>query len=273
MEQTLARIQRQLWRLVTAPEDLAGEPGPHALLQGSAELTAADRLSVYANAYFARLHDALRDDFPALARALGADAFHDLVKTYLMVHPPGRPSLREAGAALPGHLAADPFAAIFAGCCAYAADLAVLELAIVEVFYAPDARAVARAELAAVAPDRWPALRFALAPALRIVRCDWPVHEIRERFDREEDGAAWAAAPALAPEPTALRVFRTGERVRYRAMPRDEHDALAAAAAGETFAAICERVTGAVGEADAARRSAELLGAWVADGLIAELAD
>jgi hypothetical protein len=56
-------------------------------------------------------------------------------------------------------------------------------------------------------------------------------------------------------------------------MPRDEHDALAAAAAGETFAAICERVTGAVGEADAARRSAELLGAWVADGLIAELAD
>jgi putative DNA-binding protein len=270
VEQTLAELQQRLWRLVTAPD--GDRSGADALLRGDPTISASDRLSVYANAYFARLHDALRDDFPALARALGAEAFHDLVKTYLMTNPPTRPSLREAGASLPQHLATEPFAGIFARRCEYAADLASLELALAEAFYAPDARAVTHEELAAVPADRWPALRFALAPALRVVRCDWPVHEIRERCDAEQDGAMWPAAPALAREPTAVRVFRSSERVRYRVIARDESEALAAAAAGETFAAICECVTAVVGEADAARRSAELLGAWLADGMIAEIA-
>ena len=70
----------------------------------------ADRLAVYANAYFARIHDCLRDDFGALARALGPAAFHDLVKTYLMMHAPTRPSLRHAGAHLAEHLSTEPFA-------------------------------------------------------------------------------------------------------------------------------------------------------------------
>jgi hypothetical protein len=270
MEQTLAQIQQRLWQLVTAPDDDA--TGIDALVRGDPDASAADRLSVYANAYFARLHDCLRDDFPALALAIGADAFHDLVKTYLMMHPPTRPSLREAGAYLPEHLATEPFAAIFARRCAYAADLARLELAIAEAFYAPDARAVARAELAGVPAGRWPALRFALSPALRFVRCSWPVHRIRERCDREADDASWEAAPALEPEPTAVRVFRSDDRVEYRAIAHDEREALEAAAAGETFAAICERLGAVVGEADAARRAAELLGRWIADGLIAEIA-
>ena len=281
MEQTLAQVQQRLWRLVTEPDGVAAAlsaqgdvdgSGLAAFVRGDPGLSAADRLSVYADAYFARLHDALGDDYPALARALGAEAFHDLVKTYLMMHPPTHASLREAGASLPGHLSTEPFAAIFARRCAYAADLAQLELALALAFYAPDARAAARAELAAVAADRWPALRFALAPAVRVVRCSWPVHRIRERYDAEQDGTTWSAAPELAAEPTAVLVHRWHERVLYRAVPRDECDALAAALAGEQFAAICERVAAVVGEADAAQRAAALLGAWIADGLIAEIA-
>ena len=81
---------------------------------------------MYANAYFARLHACLRDDFPALARALGPAAFHDLVKTCLMMHPPTRPSLRHAGAHVAEHFATK-LAAIFARNRPYAADLARLE--------------------------------------------------------------------------------------------------------------------------------------------------
>ena len=89
----LGSLQEQLWRLITAPSGVEPVAG---FLRGDAKASPGERLGVYANAYFARLHDCLAEDFPATARALGPDAFHDLVKTYLMVHPPDRPWLERA---------------------------------------------------------------------------------------------------------------------------------------------------------------------------------
>ncbi len=225
---------------------------------------------MYSNAYFARLHACLREDFPALARALGPAAFHDLVKTYLMMHPPTRPSLRDAGASLAEHLATEPFAAIFARRCPYPADLARLEWAMTEAFYAEDAPVLAREELAAVTPDAWPSLRFELAPSLQLLTCAWPVHAARERFDRAGE-AEWDEAPRLVHETTYLRVWRCDERVRLRTMARIELEALRAARASETFAAICDRLVSTVGVTEAAPRAAALVSSWVSDGLLARL--
>lgn len=255
----LGALQEQLWRLITAPS--AGEL-PDGLLCGDAKAAPDERLAVYANAYFARLHDCLAEDFAATARALGPDAFHDLVKTYLMVHPPSRPSLRDAGADLAQHLATPPFAAIFARRCPYAADLARLEWAIARAFAASDAPVLERAALAAVAPEAFAGLRFTTTPSFELLACEFPVHAARECFERE------AEVPELAPEPTAIRVWRCDERVRFKRIDADERDALEAVRAGETFAALCERVAAAVGEQSAAARAAALLSSWVADGLL-----
>jgi hypothetical protein len=277
---SLAAVQARLQRLISGPEGVevalaaagdASASGLAELVRGDRGLAPAARLSVYANAFFARLHDCLREDFGALARALGPAGFHDLVKTYLMVHPPRQPSLRHAGAHVAEHVSAAPFAAIFSRRCAYAADLARLEWAIAEAFSAADAPVLAREALAAVAPEDFGGLRFELAPSLRLLACDWPVHRVRERFDHEAAGAVWDAAPELAAEPTWLLVFRPGERVRYRALRRPDHAALAAARAGETFAAICERLAAEVGDAQAAARAAELLSSWIGDGLLARV--
>jgi len=276
----LEAVQRRLLRIITEPDGVEaalaaeGDAGPDrlaGLVRGDRGIPPAARLSVYANAYFARLHDCLREDFGALARALGPDAFHDLVKTYLMMHPPARPSLRHAGAHLSAHLSSPPFAEIFSRGCPYAADLARLEWAIADAFLAADAPVLARAELGAVAPACWSRLRFETAPSLRLLACDWPVQVVRERFDREDAEVAWGAAPALAAAPTWLRVFRHGEQVRYRAITRPEHDALAAAMAGDSFAAICERLVATVGETQAAPQAAAWVSSWVADGLLARM--
>jgi Putative DNA-binding domain len=276
--QRLAEIQQRLGRLITAPggvEAALAEQGDGqrrelaALVQGDRGLPPAERLEIYANAYFARLHDCLRDDFAALARALGGDAFHDLVKTYLMLHPPSQPSLRHAGAQVAQHLSEPPFAQIFARRCAYAADLARLEWAIGEAFYAADAPALAREDLAAVAPDAWPALRFEIAPSVRLLECAWPVQIVRERHECEDGDAPWSEAPQLDPAPTFLQVWRCDEQVRFRAIPQIELDALRAASTGESFAAICERLADALGEVDAPPRAASLLASWCSDGLVA----
>jgi len=269
----LGALQQELWRLITAPsadEPPADDRELAALLRGDANASPGERLGVYANAYFARLHDCLADDFGATARALGPDAFHDLVKTYLMSHPPGQPSLRHAGAHLAAHLATPPFAEIFARRCAYAADLARLEWAIALAFAAPDAPALARSALAQIAPEEWPALRFTVTPSLHLLSCAWPVQIARERFEREGDDATWTSAPALEAGPTAIRVWRCDERVRFARIGEEERDALEGARAGKTFGELCDRVAAAVGEEQAAARAAALLSSWIADGLLTD---
>jgi hypothetical protein len=274
----LGEVQHRLGRLITAPsgvEVALAEQGDGegralaALVRGDRGLPPVARLEIYANAYFARLHGCLRDDFAALARALGGAAFHDLVKTYLMLHPPQEPSLRHAGAHLARHLSAPPFAEIFARRCPYARDLARLEWAINEAFYAADAPAAAREALAAVAPDAWAALRFEINPSLHLLECAWPVQIVRERHERLGADAAWSEAPRLDRVPTSLRVWRCDERVRFRAIAPIELDALRAASSGEPFAALCERLAEALGEADAPPHAAALLTSWWADGLVA----
>src|SRR5260221_10909635 len=111
-------------------------------------------------------------------------------------------------------------AAIFTRGCPYAADLARLEWAMTEAFYAEEAPVLAREELAAVAPEAWPNLRFEVASSLRLLTCAWPVHTVRDRFDREEAEVVWDEVPPLVAEPVHLRVWRIDERVRYRATPR-----------------------------------------------------
>jgi hypothetical protein len=235
-------------------------------------LAPEDRLAVYAHAYFARIHDALRSDFGALARSLGPEAFHDLVKTYLMVHPPSHPSLRYAGEHLGRFLETEPFAAIFARRCAYAADLARLEWAITNAFDAEDAPVLAGEQLAGVAPEAWSGLRFGTSPSLAVLSLGWPVHTLRERFDQEGGEEAWDTSPALASRDTHIRVWRREETVYYREIPGLEAELLRKLVRGEDFGVLCEAAAHALGEAAAAPRTAGLLKAWLSAGVLSALA-
>jgi hypothetical protein len=68
-----------------------------ALVDGDERLSAAERIDIYANAYFFRLLECLGGDFPATLAVLGADSFAALVKEYLLEHPPTEPSILYAG--------------------------------------------------------------------------------------------------------------------------------------------------------------------------------
>jgi hypothetical protein len=104
-----------------------------------------------------------------------------------------------------------------------------------------------------------------------VLSCGWPVEVVRRRFEAEAD-ATWDEPPPLAEGPTQIRVWRRDERVLYRAISPLEAELLRAAAAGESFGAICERAAVALGEAQAAVRAAALLGSWLEAGLLARLA-
>jgi hypothetical protein len=276
----LGRLQRRLWRLISEPEGIQGAlaaeedalgRGLSGLLRSDRGLAPEDRLSVYANAYFVRIQECLRSDFGALARALGPAAFHDLVKTYLMAHPPSHPSLRYAGKDLARFLETEPFAAIFARRCAYCADLARLEWALSNAFDAKDAPVLSREDLAGVAPEAWAGLRLKPSPSLALLSLGFPVQTVRERFDHESEDETWDAPPALEPAQTYLRVWRREEHVYYRAIPALEAELLGSLERGLDFGTVCERVAQEVGEAAAAAHAAGFLEAWISAGLLSAL--
>jgi hypothetical protein len=254
----LASLQRELGRWIAALEGLPDGAELEARVRADRGVDAARRIDVYANAYFARLHDVLRDDYPALAAALGDAAFHDLAKLYLLAHPPRSFTLRFLGARLPAFLAS-PAAEWFRERWPFAPELAAFEWAIADVFDAADRPVLARETLAAVPAEAWAELRFELAAALRILTLDWPVERLRAAHDNGEP------LPALASEPTALLVWRRDERVRWRALPSAEADAFTALAAGEDFASVCAHV-------DSAQDALAFLERWLADGLLSALA-
>jgi hypothetical protein len=267
-EERLAALQHRLSRLIRAPSGVAdalaaeGDASGAGLaewLRGDARASARERLEVYANAYFARLLGALREDFPALAQALGEAAFHDLATAYLVAFPPSRPSLRDAGAKLSAFLAGGtPEAAWFLVRWPFAADLAALEWALVDAFDAPDAEPLSREALAALAPEDWAALPLRLHPAAALLELAFPVQRLREAHDA---GTPLAEA-ALAALPTHICVSRHAERVRFRAVDAREAALLAELRAGTTFGALCARLASEVGDEEAPRLAAAFLAAW-----------
>jgi hypothetical protein len=267
---SLESTQKRLWRLIAWPEGvraaLEEEPSDRrplsTLVRSDDRLAAEDRLDVYANAYFYRIHDVLVEDFPTVAHLLGEDAFHDLVTSYLAVCPSRHPSLRHIGARLAGFLGDHDAAASFRQRFPWAADLVRYEAATEDVFDAADSTRARREDLAYVAPEEWNALLIQLRPCVRVLHLDWPVHEARRALRSEEP------IPALERAPVTLCLWRHEERVVSRELADDETRALEAAGAGLPFGVLCEQIAALHGEEEAPARAAGWLAGWIDAGLI-----
>jgi hypothetical protein len=223
------------------------EPAPSCLeaIAQSASLTRTERLDVYAEAYFIRLCKTLEEDFLSVRRWLGEDSFRGLVSDYLLEHPSRRPDLIELGRSLPGFLASwlEPGEAPFL------ADLASLDWACAQAYFALDPRAWDPAVLAGDAESA----RLSLAPATRLIESQWAIDELRARLRGGE-------SPELAPPArrlTRLVVFREQGRVGCEAVSEGEHRLLGSAARALSLGEACESLS------DHPETTAEALFQWL----------
>jgi hypothetical protein len=155
-------------------------PPPAGLVAGDAARAAA-RFMVHRGNVIESLANALGHSYPAVKAIAGAENFRVLAAAYVRACPPLRPALMSYGDDFPAFVAAhDAAMRDFP----FLADLARLEWAMNEAYFAGDAPALAPEALGAVPPERLPALRFALHPAARLVVSEFPIHTI------------WAAATA-----------------------------------------------------------------------------
>lgn len=232
----LAALQRQFYDRVTAG---ASDDG----------LVASGAIEIYANMYASRLHDALADDYPKLRAALGDEAFTPLVWRYLRACPPTSFTLRDAGLAMPGWLRANPHAP------PWAADLAALERARIEVFDGPDASPLLQDDVVALG-EQLPELRLRWVPSSVVVPLAWAVDDLWSAIEDEQPGFEPAA------ESRVVLVWRRDSSVLHRTLDPDEGTLATAVAGGSTFAELCE-ILGEMHGEDAGARAAELLLRWL----------
>lgn len=275
---SLAETQRRVWRLVTAPEGvedaLRDEADSNAAplrewIRGDERAAATARLDVYASAYFYRIHSVLEKDYPALAARIGADAFHDMVTSYLLVHPPSHPSLRYAGLHLAEFLSEHDAAAGIRSRSPWAADLARFEWAMIDAFDAAASPSLSREAVAQKSPDEFVELQLALRPGAQLVELAWEVSSIRTQH--ETKNTSEPASPPSTPETERMLVWRPAERVRYRSATASEAAALALVSEGTTFAELCEKLASLGDEEATPTFAAGLLERWLADELLLAL--
>jgi hypothetical protein len=271
MAQSLASIEAVLYRLITAPGGVAaaaqvepglGAAGIGAIIRGDERMPALTRLEIYSDAYFHRLREVMKEDYPAVAAVLGEGDFADLVREYLVAHPPSRPSVFHVGEFLADFLRGHRLGREFP----FAADLALLERALIEAFHGPDAPALREDYLRSIAPAKWPALAMRAHPTVRVVRSEWKVADVRRMVDAHQ---TWCTP---AREPSRVLVRRQDDVAYYREMEHREYRAFDLLLEGSDFAALCEAIAGDDAAAEPAATVSGLLHRCVADGVLAAVA-
>ncbi len=259
MNRDIRSIQHAMQAVVrNAGADAAG------LLQGPAALG----LSIYREAYSARLISALRDNHLVLHRAMGDEAFDELGLAYLQAHPSGHPSIRWFG-----HRLADFMANAYSERLDHPAlvDFARMDWALRTAFDGADAPLLRIEDLQSIVPDGWPDLVFHLHPTVRLQTLDWAIESAWRALRAHEPESGEAAPELAAPEEARheLLVWRQALETRWRALEPLEAALLRAAAQAQSFEKICALAAGHVGDETAAATVVQLLQRWLGDGLLA----
>jgi hypothetical protein len=154
-----------------------------ALLDGNGDLraqivgddiAAAERVGIYRNNVVEGFVKALAIGFPVIERLVGTDYFRQLAVEFQRAHPSRAGDLHHIGRPFATFLNSRFEATEYA----YLPDVAALEWAYQEAQIAADAPALAANAFRDVAPEHYEYLRFALQPACRLVRSDYPIVRI-----------------------------------------------------------------------------------------------
>jgi len=248
----LARLQRGFQRHI-----LEGHARFEREVANTARVAAERRLAIYSSAYRARIIEALGDDYPGLRALAGETLFERLAREYVDANPSRFFNLRWYGSGLAAFLRS--FAGRRApGFC----EMADFEWQLGLAFDAADAAPVMIEDIARVPPDKWPGMRLAAHPSVRLLSLRYNVPALSSAV---QDGKPM---PPLRRKRSAVcwLIWRRDLTVHFRSLARDEAQALNALTRGASFSQICATLSDST---DPALRAAALLKGWAGDGLIA----
>ena len=206
-------------------------PVPEGLLDDQAR-PAGRRFSVYRNNVAVSLTEAMHQAFPVITKLLGPQNMDGLAGIYLRQHPPTSPLMMFYGENFPDFLAGTEQLAHLG----YLPDVARLELALRRSYHAADSQPIAPDALAALSPEDLMLARLGFAPAMHLIRSDWPIHAIW-RFNTED------GAPKPQPGAQDVLITRPEFDPSPHLLPPGGFDWITAMQAGRTIGQAFEATT------------------------------
>jgi hypothetical protein len=245
----LGTVQRWFQSVISHPDGVAG--GVEAeeaqrlmrlrrselekVIRRSKNLSAEERLGIYANAYYARLLECLRESFPVLCKALGRELFDEFAFDYLQRYPSQSYTLSRLGdrfadfleetrpdRAAPGETPAVDWPD-------FLIDLARLEWTIEQVFDGPGVEGMAllsAADLRGIEAARFGEARLRPVVCLKLLTFKYPVNEYYTAARRL--GEATEAPDTPAPGTQYLALTRRDYVVRRIVLSAAQHALLTA---------------------------------------------
>ncbi|MEO6191471.1 MAG: DNA-binding domain-containing protein [Thermoanaerobaculia bacterium] len=281
-------VQRWFQAVVTHPEGVEGgveseeaqrlirlnRSELEAVIGRSRNLTAAERMGIYANAYYARLLECLASFFPILQKALGEEVFEGFAFEYLQHYPSKSYTLDRLGESFARFLAEtrpepeqeeEPGAV---GWPDFLIDLTLFEWNLNQVFDGPgvEGKPLLTAELLQSFPaERFAEARLVPVPCLRLLAFRFPINAYYTAARHAGEGEE---APIPDPTPEYVALTRRDFVVRRFPLTPAQHalleKILAGAPVGEAIAAAAE-ISGLDDEALGAELQAWFR-LWVAEG-------
>ena len=211
--------------------------------------SAEARFDIYREGYEIRLTEAIKNDYPATERILGAGPWRSLIHRYLAVHPPHSHDVSRAGDQLARHLENDPLTTDLP----FLPDLARFEAALSQAVVAANSEAPSTEDLANLGEDLLER-PLAFAPGAAVFDSAWPLGDLWQCRDKADEEIALE----VVGRPSRLVVHRHGLRVLWRELDAEEAHFLAAIDARRSLVELCD--SGEFGDAeDAAPRLIGLL--------------
>ncbi|WP_049974225.1 DNA-binding domain-containing protein [Azospirillum sp. B4] len=181
------------------------------------------RLKIYRANVQQSLAEALAAAFPVTLRLMGIPAFRVAALDFARHSPPDRPQLSAYGGGFPQALAARDIGA---------ADMARLEWAVMEAYFAADAPPLTAERLAAFPPGDYAQLRFIPHPAARVL---WLGHDVLPLWRQAQEDEAAAVPPPMPGEEEVL-VLRPADGIVCVSLPPGAAAAIQALLDGQTLA-------------------------------------
>lgn len=256
---TLGDIQKKMKNYF----QIAGSGSAHEgsdFLNPQGKTPGAERMSIYAEGYPIRIHEALKEAYEAVRHVLGSQKFREISDVYAARHPSREYNLSMAGRFYPEYLEKSGLLAQWP----FLQDLARLEWAVTEAFHSFDLPPEDLSSLNTLALEEWESVTFLFQPSLRLVSSVWPVVDIwRERKDADQGVRA-----ELHGRPQCASVCRQDLKVRVEAIHPLEFECLKLLSEGQMLGEVCEKL--------AEKNSEELplmewFSKWSSSGMIARV--
>ena len=241
---------------IVAPDRVGGVVTP------SRTLSPVERVGVYQGMYILRMVEALEGDYPAVAHFLGAHEFGHVVEDYAQAHPSSHYSFNPFGRKFADFVRSSPRIRRKA----FVHDLARLELAVTEVFDAPESPLLTPESAAAVPETAWLRARLVPIEAFRLLSFG---HNVNAYFQSVKQGGD--DHPEIRRKDTWVAVWRKNYEVWRLDLGRPAYELLHALSKGKPFgqavAASARKLQGNAGE-----QLFRWLREWVAEGMFQSVA-